>query len=108
MLEYAAMGVRSCRVTITDVEGVSHTAEVTASTLYEAVALGLKAIRGHEWVEGVSGQFGTVRVAVMTIPVEHSVKLKDFTAWLQRTAGSPSDVTARKRIREILGERTVS
>lgn len=35
------MAVRSCRVTITDLDGVSHTAEVTASTLLEAVALGL-------------------------------------------------------------------
>ncbi len=101
------MGVRSCRVTITDIEGVSHTAEVTASTLYEAVALGLKAIRGHDWVEGLSEQSGTVRVSVTNIPVEHTVNLRDFTSWLKRTAGSPKDVTARSRIREILGERSL-
>jgi hypothetical protein len=38
-----AKAVRSCRVTITDLEGISHTVEVTAETLYEAVALGLVA-----------------------------------------------------------------
>ena len=96
------MGVRSCRVTITDAEGVSHTAEVTASTLYEAVALGLKAIRGHDWVQGLSEQFGSVRVSITEIPVEHTVKLRDFASWLERTAGSPRDVIARGRIREIL------
>ena len=42
------MPARSCRVTITDMEGISHTVEVTAATLYEAVALGLAAMRGHE------------------------------------------------------------
>jgi hypothetical protein len=44
------MPVRSCRVTIRDMEGVDHTAHVTASTLYEAVALGLASLRGQEWV----------------------------------------------------------
>jgi hypothetical protein len=96
------MAVRSCRVTIADTEGVSHSVEVTAATLYEAVALGLKAIRGHDWAQGLSEQFGTVRVAVTEIPVEHTVKLRDFASWLERTAGSPRDVTARSRVREIL------
>jgi hypothetical protein len=44
------MPARSCQVTIQDMEGVSHTVEVTAATLYEAVAQGLAAIRGNDWV----------------------------------------------------------
>jgi len=44
------MSVRSCRVTVQDLEGISHTAEVTASSLYEAVAQGLAALRKNEWV----------------------------------------------------------
>src|SRR5580658_3187189 len=35
-------------------EGVSHTIEVTAATLYEAVARGLAAIRRNEWVASVA------------------------------------------------------
>jgi hypothetical protein len=46
------MPVRSCRVTIQDMDSVSHTVEVTAATLYEGVAQGLAAIRGNEWVAG--------------------------------------------------------
>ena len=101
------MGVRSCRVTVTDTAGVTHTVEVTASSLYEAVALGLKAVRGHDWVEPIAEQFASVKVAVTNIPVEHTVKLRDFVAWLQRTAGSPADLSARRRVRELLGETTV-
>jgi len=97
------MAVRSCRVSITDSEGVTHTADVTASTLYEAVALGLKAIRGDDWSGSFSEEYGAVQVLVTEIPVEHTVKLKDFSAWLQRSAGSPKDVIARGRVREILG-----
>jgi hypothetical protein len=49
-----AMQLRSCRVTIQDMDGVSHTVEVTAATLYEAVGQGLAAIRGNEWVAGIA------------------------------------------------------
>jgi len=34
--------------------GVSHTVEVTLVSLCEAVAQGLEAIRGHEWVAGIA------------------------------------------------------
>jgi hypothetical protein len=97
------MTVRSCRVTITDLEGVAHTVEVTASTLYEAVALGLLAIRGNQWVMGVPNGFNPVKVRVTDIPVDHEVQLKDFTNWLERRGNSPKEVTDRKRICDILG-----
>ena len=61
------MATRSCRVTIQDLDGVAHTVEVTASTLYEAVAQGLAAIRGREWVAGVEQSIGLVKVSV-TLP----------------------------------------
>ena len=100
------MAVRSCRVTITDADGVGRSANVTASTLYEAVALGLKALRGDEWVGGLSEECGTVRVPVNPVPVEHTVSLRDFNNWLQRAGGrSPAEVSARNRVLEILGSR---
>ena len=69
------MSVRSCKVTIQDMEGVSHAVEVTAETLYEAVALGMAAIRTDEWVNGIGQGLNPVRVRVMNVPVEHEVKL---------------------------------
>jgi hypothetical protein len=50
----SSMPVRSCRVRIQDIDDVSHTVEVTAATLYEAVAQRLAAIRGNEWVDGIA------------------------------------------------------
>ena len=46
----AATAVRSCCITIQDTEGVTHTVEVTAASLYEAVAQGLASFRGNEWM----------------------------------------------------------
>jgi hypothetical protein len=68
---FLVMPVRSCRVTIKDMDGVKHTVEVTAETLYEAVALGLVALRGNDWVMGISQGLNTVQVSVVDIPIEH-------------------------------------
>ena len=96
------MPVRSCRVTIHDIDGVSHTVEVTAATLYEAVAQGLVALRGHEWVAGIPQD--VVKVLVADVRVEHQVKLTDFTKWLEKPGGaSPREVSDRHKIRSILG-----
>lgn len=97
------MELKSCRVTIADMEGVSHTVEVTAATLYEAVALGLKHIRGNDWVEGIAGALNTVTVCVKNVQVEHMVRIAEFTKWLERNGGSPADKARKKRIKEILG-----
>jgi hypothetical protein len=97
------MPLRSCRVSIKDLEGVRHTVEVTAETLYEAVALGLVAVRGNDWVMGVAQGTNTVQVSVMDIPIEHSVKIQEFNEWLHRTNGAPREVSKRSRIKAILG-----
>jgi hypothetical protein len=97
------MPVRSCKVTIRDMEGVDHSVQVTAGTLYEAVALGLASIRSEEWVEGIPEGLNTVRVSVRNVPVEHAVKLQDFTAWLKKEGGIPRESSDRLRIRQILG-----
>jgi len=84
-------------------DGVSHTVEVTAATLYEAVAQGLAAIRGNDWVAGIAQGLNVVKVSVADIRVEHEVKLMDFTKWVDRTGGSPREMSDRQRIRSILG-----
>jgi hypothetical protein len=53
-------------------------------------------------VAGIRDGFAPVKVRVADIPVEHEVKLKDFTQWPERLGNSPMDVIDRKKIREIL------
>jgi hypothetical protein len=98
-----SMVIRSCRVTIRDLDGVSHTVEVTAATLYEAVALGLAALRGNEWVAGIADGLNAVKVSVADVRVEHEVRLQDFTKWVEKAGGSPRELSDRNRIRSILG-----
>jgi hypothetical protein len=93
---------RSCRVTITDSQGIAHTVEVTASSLFEAVAMGVKTFRSNQWVPGIPDGFALVKVRVTDIPIDHEVKMKDFLAWVERRGNSPRDVIDRKKIRAIL------
>ena len=90
-------------MTIEDYDGVGHTVEVNAATLYEAVAQGLAALRGREWVSGLPKGHNIIKVAVAEVPGEHQVKVIEFTKWLERTGGSPRDVVQRQKIRSILG-----
>jgi hypothetical protein len=97
------MPVRSCKVTVNDMDGVAHTVEVTAATLYEAVALGMAAVRSEEWANRIAMGLNTVKVRVTNVPVDHEVQLKDFTKWLDKSGGSPREVSDRRRIKTILG-----
>ena len=92
------MPLRSCHVTIEDMNGVTHTVE----TLYDAVAQGLAAIRGNDWVVGIVEGLNCVKVSVSDVRVEHAVKMVDFRKWLERPGGSPREVGQRQRIRAIL------
>ena len=97
------MPVKSCRVTICDFDGFTHTAEVTAATLFEAVALGIAALRGNDWVAEVAQGLNVVKVSVADVRVEHEVRLKDFLSWLESPGKSPRDIISREKVRTILG-----
>jgi hypothetical protein len=96
------METKACRVTVSDMEGVAHTVEVTAATLYEAVALGLKQLQANEWVENIAGGLNEVCVSVKSVHVEHRVRMAEFKKWLERQGGSPADMTRRRKVRDIL------
>src|ERR1700752_1043845 len=92
--EYAnvpIMPVRTCRVTVQDMDGVRHSVQITASSLYEAVAQGIAALKGNEWVSSIAHGNNIVKVSVENVRIEHEVRLADFTKWLDKTGGSPRE-----------------
>jgi hypothetical protein len=54
-------------------DGVSHTVEMMAATLYEAVARGVAALRHNEWVAGIAQGQSVVKVSVADVRVEHEL-----------------------------------
>jgi hypothetical protein len=85
--------------------GVSHSVELTAASLYEAVAQGLVAIQKSDWVATLAQGLNVVKVSVADVRIEHEVKMIEFKKWLERPGGSPREIGSRKRVREILGSR---
>ena len=58
------MSLRTCTVSYCDLKGVEHVIEVTADSLYEAVAQGLRVFRENDWIDEVGRGQTTISVVV--------------------------------------------
>jgi hypothetical protein len=82
--------------------GVEHTVEVSADTLFEAVAAALAALRADGWVGEIGRGLTTVTVSVQEPAIEHRVQVQHFLAWLEKKGGSPAEMTLRKKVEKML------
>lgn len=89
----------SCR----DLGGIEHTVEVTADSLYEAVAQGLRAFRQSGWVDDMGQGQTTVTVVVKNPEVQHKIRVQGFERWLDTQGRTPAEVSLKSRLRELLG-----
>ena len=98
------MALRTCTVAVKDLRDVEHSIEVSAETLYEAIATALAALQQDSWVGEIGQGFATVTVVVQQPPVKHEVKMKDFVSWLGRQGRSPAEVVLKQKLERILGK----
>jgi hypothetical protein len=96
------MAVKTCRVTCSDSRGVSHTVEVTAQTLYEAVAQALLLFRENEWSDDPKRVPAAVVVRIKQPEMEHKVLIRDFQNWLKSVPRSPAEMVLKTRLRGLL------
>jgi hypothetical protein len=96
------MAVRACRVTCRDAQGIEHTAQVTAQSLFEAVAQALRVFREHEWSDEPNSGSASVVVTIKPAEVEHRVRIKDFQTWLASPPRSPAEMALKRRLQNIL------
>lgn len=94
--------LRTCTVAVKDLQDVEHSLEVTAETLYEAVATAVAALQKDNWVGEIGQGFTTITVLVHQPPIKHEVKMKDFISWLGRQGRSPAEVTLKQKLERIL------
>ena len=95
---------RSCLVSCRDLAGIEHAVEVTAESLYEAVAHALGILRGDIWVEEIGEGLTELKVRVKQPAVEHLVRMKDFRRWLEEPRQDASGVRKAKEAADV-GER---
>jgi hypothetical protein len=73
--------------------------EVTADSLYDAVAPGLAAMRDAEWAGDIGHGQTTITVVVRQPEVEHNVRMGDFQVWLDSNGRSPVEMASKSHCR---------
>jgi hypothetical protein len=93
-----------CRVSFTDADGIPHTVEVQADSLYEAVSMAVAEFRADP-MTGVLGSMTEFTVAIHRPPVEHRIRLGQVTRWAEgSTAEGPAEITKRQRVKQLLAQ----
>jgi hypothetical protein len=97
------VALKACTVVVHDLDETAHAIDVTAESLYEAIAQALAALRGDGWVGDIGRGLTTVTVKVRHPEVTHVVKIQDFENWLNRGCKNPADLVLKTRLRQMLG-----
>jgi len=79
--------------------GIEHSVEVSAESLYEAVALAISALRQDDWSPPPGLR---LRVSVRQSVVEHVVEMRRFEAWLNGAARSPRERVLKERLKGVM------
>lgn len=95
---------RTCTVTFTDSNGMSHSVQVVASTLYEAAVIALKEFRSCSFTEASAGKATKLSVAVSGPAEAHEISVGQVESWLRSGARSPREQSMKVRLNELLSE----
>ena len=97
------MSSRLCIVSFTDVEGLRHSVEVSAGSLYEAAALGLQTFRKSDLTEQIG--MGAAKVLTVEAKAEtetHQVRLERSLGWLESNGRTVKEQSLKGRLRAAL------
>jgi hypothetical protein len=83
------VGIRTCKVSYFDSHGVENTVEVTAQSLYEAVAHALRAFRENRWNDDPDRAPTALVVKIKQPEIEHKVRIRKFEDWLESAPKEP-------------------
>ena len=89
-------------VRVIDLGGIHHSVEVEADSLFEAAARGIAALKRADWMETPFVAALRVEVDIAAPIVTHRLTLGQIYRWLDGTTKSPSELTRKKKLRELL------
>lgn len=84
-----------------DVEGIEHSVEVTAESLFEAAVLGLHALKQSGFSSG-PGDAAELVISVRSPVTTHRLSVRRLLRWLESNAVSPKEMVKKKRLMELL------
>ena len=92
-----------CRVSFIDGADVTHTVTVSASSLYEAAALGIAEFKKSGFAFGGINLATKLRVSVEPPSITHELSVAKLQAWLDSNGKSPREQAKKVTLRQILG-----
>ena len=95
------MSPKTCSVTFRGVDGIQHSVDVTAESVYEAAALGVSLLRQDGWTD-VIGPGMSIDVRATHPATTHSVTLAQIRRWCDGVAVSPDEVLKRRKVKQLL------
>jgi hypothetical protein len=98
------VALKTWTVSCFDLKQVKHTVEVSAGSVYEAVAQALRILRDNEWVEEIGHGQTPIFVKVKSPEIEHTIRVQDFERWLEASPRSPAEMILKNRLRELLAK----
>jgi hypothetical protein len=84
-------------VTVTDLNGIRHQADLQATTLFEAAATATTIFREQGWSGEALTPNSVLRVEVQGPSTVHDVPLKAVERWLRSPNTSPKQMIAKRR-----------
>lgn len=96
---YSAL-VAACIVSFVDIEGLRHSVEVEAETLYEAAVLAIRTFKQHHCEPA---EMSKLEVEIRS-SITHTVTLKKIHSWLQGGARSPKEAVTKERLRAMINQ----
>lgn len=87
-----------CIVSYLDQDGIRHSVEVPAESLYEAAAKAISVFRKHD-----INPAGLAKLEIEIVTtVKHELTVKQLKDWLAKPARSPKNVIEKDRLKELL------
>lgn len=82
---------------------MTHTVAVSASSLYEAVALGLAEFKKSGFAFAGVGPTTRLKIAVQPPATTHEISISRFQAWLDSNGRTPREQAKKVTLRQVLG-----
>jgi hypothetical protein len=89
-------------VAFTDSEGITHSVQVAASSLFEAAALGIAQFRQCRFAEALIGPGTRLTISVETPATAHQLTFAKLSAWLDGGGRSPAEQATKIRLKQLL------
>ncbi len=87
-----------CVVSYLDTEGLRHSVEVQADSLYEAAVLAMRTFKAHDCEPGLISKLEVeIRSSIV-----HTITPKKVRQWLNGGAKTPKEAVMKERLREML------